>query len=204
MESKNEELLVECPNIISYESTKTIIEQMEKNICKIKIGNTRGTGFFCKIPLPDKEQNLTVLITANHIINENILNEENRKISVKIEEENEKKIINLNNRKKYTNEEYDITIIEIKEEDDIKNYLELDDVIISDLLKNNNKNEKLEDKTLYILHYPQAKLSVSYGIFVSIFEDKKYLFKHKCSTLVGSSGSPILNEDSHKVIGIHL
>ena len=184
--------------------TKTIIEQMEKNICKIKIGNTQGTGFFCKIPFPDKEHNLSVLITANHIINKNILNEENRKISVQIEEENEKIIIDLNNRMKYTNEEHDITIIEIKEEDDIKNFLELDELIKSDLLENINKNGKLEDKTLYILHYPGKKLSVSYGIFGDIFEDKKYFFTHKCSTLEGSSGSPILNEESNKVIGIHI
>ena len=204
MESENEELLVGCPNIISYESTKIIIKQMEKNICKIKIGGARGTGFFCKIPFPDKEHNLTVLITANHIINKNILNEENRKIPVKIKEENKKKIINLNNRMKYTNAEYDITIIEIKEEDDINYFLELDDVIMSDLLDNNNKNEDLEGKTLYILHYPGKKLSVSYGIFDKIFEDKKYLFTHKCSALEGSLGSPILNEESNKVIGIHL
>ena len=164
MESENEELLVGCPNIISYESTKTIIEQMEKKICKIKIGHNRGTGFFCKIPFPDKEPNLTVLITANHIIDKNILDEE--RISIKIKEENEKKIINLNNRIKYTNEEYDITIIEIKEEDNIKNFLELDDIIMSDLLNNDNKNEEFEDKTIYILHYPDANLSVSYGIFI--------------------------------------
>ena len=35
---------------------------------------------------------------------------------------------------KYINEEYDITIIEIKEEDNINNYLELDDVIINEII----------------------------------------------------------------------
>ena len=49
-----EKILTEYPNVISYECTKKIIEQMEKNICKIKIGNEQGTGFFCKIPFPDK------------------------------------------------------------------------------------------------------------------------------------------------------
>ena len=49
---------------------------------------------------------------------------------------------------KYTNEEYDITIIEIKEEDNIKNHLELDNIIIDDILNNNNnKNKEYIDET---------------------------------------------------------
>ena len=34
---------------------------------------------------------------------------------------------------KYTNDEYNITIIEIKEEDNINSYLELDDTIMNDV-----------------------------------------------------------------------
>jgi hypothetical protein len=37
-----ESLIIGSPNIISYESTKTIIDQMEQNICKINIGNVQG------------------------------------------------------------------------------------------------------------------------------------------------------------------
>ena len=61
-----------------------------------------------------------------------------------IKDELDFKKINLNNRMKYTNKEYDITIIELKEKDNIKNYLELDDNIINDL------NEEYIDKTIYI------------------------------------------------------
>ncbi len=39
MELKKESILRGCPNILSYECTKKIIEQMEKYICKINIGN---------------------------------------------------------------------------------------------------------------------------------------------------------------------
>ena len=113
-----------------------------------------------------------------------------------------KKQINLNDRIKYTNEEYDITIIEIKENDNIKNYLELDDKIIEDILNNNNRNNKYIDDTIYIIQYPEGKLSVSYGILNSIYEDEKYNFNHLCSTKGGSSGSPILNINN-KIIGIH-
>ena len=68
-EGENKSLI----NIISYETTKTIIDQMEKNICKINIGNLQGTGFFCQILFPDKNNMLPVFITNNHIIDEKLL-----------------------------------------------------------------------------------------------------------------------------------
>ena len=49
-----EDIISGYPNVISYESTKKIIEQMEKNIFKIKIGKKQGTGYFCKIPYNNK------------------------------------------------------------------------------------------------------------------------------------------------------
>ena len=137
MESNKESLLVGYPNPISYECTKMLLVQMEKCVCKIKIGNTQGTGSFCKIPFPNKKNMLPVLITNNHIINKEILNKKDAKISIDIKEKSDIKELNLNNRKKYTNEEHDITIIEIKENDEIKNYLELDDIITNDILNDN-------------------------------------------------------------------
>ena len=129
MEEHKESILTGYPNVISYECTKKIIEQMERNICKINIGMNQGTGFFCKIPFPNENNMLPVLITNNHIINSDILYKKNIKIKLDIKEEENIKEIILNKRMKYTNEEYDITIIEIKEEDNINNYLELDDIM---------------------------------------------------------------------------
>ena len=149
-----EDILSGYPNVISYECTKKIIEQMEKNIFKIKIGDEQGTGFFCKIPYNNK----IVLMTNNHVIDENI-----NEINIKIKEEKESRIINLNNRIKYTNKEYDITIIEMNEKDNINNYLELDDNI--------ELNEEYIDKTIYIIQYPEGELSVSYGILDNIYID---------------------------------
>ena len=74
------------PNVISFDFTKEIMNQMEKNICKIKIGEEQGTGFFCEIPFPDKKHMLKVLITANHIIGEDILYKNDAKISIYIKE----------------------------------------------------------------------------------------------------------------------
>ena len=71
MEGINENIIKDHPNPIPYECSKKILEQMEKNICKIKIGEEQGTGFFCKIPFPTKENLLPVFVTNNHIININ-------------------------------------------------------------------------------------------------------------------------------------
>ena len=101
-------------------------------------------------------------------------------------------------RMKYTNpdKEIDITIIEIKPKDGIKNYLEIDDDANSEILESEYRN-----KSIYILHYPKRDLSVSYGVIYYI-EDKK-IIDHLCSTEEGSSGSPILSLKSFKIIGIH-
>ena len=151
---------------------------MEKTICRLKIEDEQGTGFFCRIPFPNKKNMLPVLITNNHIINEKIL---------------------------YKNNEIIITIIELLEKDKINNYLKLDEDIITDIInkKDKNKNDNFIDKTLYALQYPESNLSVSYGILENICADKNYNFKHKCSTRKGSSGSPIININNNKIIGIH-
>ena len=210
MESNKESLLVGYPNPISYECTKMLLVQMEKCVCKIKIGNTQGTGSFCKIPFPNKKNMLSVLITNNHIINKEILNRKNAKISIDIKEKSDIKELNLNNRKKYTNEEHDITIIEIKENDEIKNYLELDDIITNDILNDNNRNKEFIDKTLYIIQYPESELSVSYGILESIYEDNlseaallDCFHKHIISKIRNAINDCILEQEASLRISAH-
>ena len=202
MKGKKESILSGYPHIISYDCHQKISEQMTKNICKIKIGGEQGTGFFCKIPFPDLNNMLPVLITNNHIINSNLLYKNNTKISMKTKEHSSEIIINLNNRKKYTDEKYDITIIELKEKDNIKNFLDLDEKIIYNIINNSNENDEYIDETVYIIQYPEGQLSVSYGVIETIFVDKRFNFSHKCCTRGGSSGSPILNL-KNKIIGIH-
>ena len=203
-EEEKENQITGYPNVIPFNCTKEIIHQMEKNICKIKVGPIQGTGFFCKIPFPNEKNVLKVLITNNHIINEDILYKKDQIISIYIKEKKKIKELNLNDRIKYTKnkEEYDITIIELKEEDDINDYLELDDKIINDIINSENENVEFIDKTHYIIQYPEGELSVSYGIILNIYNDKEYKFNHKCNTKTGSSGSPILTLNN-KVIGIH-
>jgi len=132
------------PEIIPINALIIIKEQSEKSICKIKC-NDGGTriGFFCKIPYPDKFHQIQVLMTNAHVINE----EDNEiKFSFK-EKDYEIKI--KDSRKIYINEEYDITIIEIKEKDiiDIILYLKLDDNIFK-------LDEIYKEKSVYLLSYP--------------------------------------------------
>ena len=63
------------------------------------------------------------MMTNNHVINEDILKD--KIIYVGINDDKEKKTIDISNRKIYTNKVYDTTIIEIKPEiDAINDFLE--------------------------------------------------------------------------------
>ena len=192
------------PKPIFYESTEIILEQMAKNICKININNSKGTGFFTKIPISDKL--IPVFITNYHVINkEHLDNKKEIEVIIYNKEVNlsqvESKKIEIKNKVIYYNEAYDVTIIEIDEKRDGKyEYLELDENIL-----NKNKIYEYLGNSIYILQYPcyyeKQKLAVSYGIIKNRFLDKEYDFAHYCSTEYGSSGSPILNIYNNKVIG---
>ena len=190
---------------VNIKGTKTILNQMMNCICKIKTKNKNqkeiiakdayGTGFFCKIPLTENKI-INCLMTNYHILDENYF-EENKEIKILLNDGNDARIIDLKIKRLIChNEEYDTTLVELKEEDNIKEYLELDDNIFKD-------NEKIfyEEKSIYIIQYPNWKEAcVSYGILNRI---NKYNIIHICSTDNGSSGSPILNLKNNKVIGIH-
>ena len=196
----NEKYLEDYPTPISYDKTKIILKQMKNSVCKVcKNDGSKGTGFFCKIPINNYKL-LPVFITNNHIINKNDLNKGNN-IVLQFnagQDNNNIKLLSTKNKYIYTNNEYDITIIEIDENDDnIYEYLELDDNIFKD-------TTNYIGNSIYIMHYPkQNNVSVSYGILKKIDRDEQYNFCHFCSTEYGSSGSPILNLSNNKVIGIH-
>ena len=182
------------PNLVDIAGTKIILEQMMNYICKIKINDGFGTGFFCKIPFMNSS--MKVLMTNCHVL-DNIIYIQNKELSLFINDDKEVKNIKIElDRKTYFNKKYDIAIIELKESDNIYNFLELDD----NLFKNEAKIY-YKDISVYILQYPLGKKSsVSYGKLIDI---DNYEIKHICNTMPGSSGSPILNLSNNKVIGIH-
>ena len=206
MSYQQEILKDDYPKWISLKSTEEIIKQMKSKICKIYLDSGNGTGFFCKIPFPNNKL-IPVLITNNHVINKEILDNENNNIYYsiynnrnsdpsRIVRQSDPAYINLKNRMKYTSEKYDITIIELNENDNIKEYLEIE--------LNENNMMMYNKKSIYLMHYPREEdISVSYGIIKNIKLDKLYEFSHYCSTEKGSSGSPILDITNNKIIGIH-
>ena len=182
---------------VSIKSTEIILDQMKNCVCKIHKGSVNGTGFFIRISYNNKLYDL--LVTNNHVLKEQDINT-GKIISISLNNEQIYKEIKIDsNRKKYTNKNLDVTIIEIKKEDNINNFLLLDDRILNKDIK--NYNNIYENESLYILNYINGKdMFVSYGILNNI-EDNKII--HKCNTDSGSSGSPIILLNNNKVIGVH-
>ena len=187
---------------ISHEHMNILLEKMEKFICKIKCDKGGfGTGFFCNIPL-NWNNSIKVIMTNNHVLNEDDIKiDKIIKFSINNEKENYEIRID-ESREKYTNEKYDITIIEIKEEDnlDINSFFEIDKKIF---IENNNKN--LKNKQINLLHYGGGKMKFSPGKIINIYEnyEENYTLDHNCDSEKGSSGGPLINSDTFLVIGIH-
>ena len=95
---------------------------------------------------------------------------------------------------------YETTIIELFEEKDgIKDFMELDFDLNNEMLTN-----KYINKSIYVLQYPNyEKVCVSYGIIKSIDLSNNYDILHLCNTDKGSLGSPIININNNKIIGMH-
>ena len=178
---------------ITIEETQKILEQMINCICKVKSKGMYGTGFFCQIKFLDNTF-IKVLTTSYQILDDNYF-KENNEINLIIN--NQARIINLKKKRKiYSNKDYDLTLVEIKDFDRISDCFELDENILS------QENPKLfyENKTIYVIQYlNMEKASVSYGIFNDLIDSE---IKHTCNIKPGSNCSPILMSTNNKIIGI--
>ena len=186
---------------------KDILFQMENCICKIynERENKVGTGFFCKIPFPNKSKNLYVLITCNHVLDKNNLTQ-GTEIKFTLNDDTiTKKIVINNSRRIYTRtlkeNEKDITMIEIDPEKDNINldaFLNFDENIYKDNLYDIYKN-----KSVYVIHYEDGKTKKYSPGLINSISDNKITINHNCTTKEGSSGGPIINLKDYGVIGIH-
>ena len=205
MEVKNyieEKNLKNSPKAISINQVDIISSKAKENMCKIYFSEEgTGTGFFCNIPNgPNSWNSLKVLITNYHILNENNIPID--KI-IKLSLNNEKKFYEIyidKFRKVYSNYTYDITIIELKEQDIIDkiSFFDIDDRIFREDFKDLFINEKI-----FLLHYPQgSEMKYSDGFLTNIEEDN-FSIRHSCDSSPGSSGGPIINSIDYRVIAIH-
>ena len=194
-----EKEIEDSPFKVSIDDNEKIINQSKQCTCLIKINNIiKGTAFFCKLINIYESKEMKVMITNNHVVGENELNQ--NVINFSYYDGHRLGKIELDkSRITFTNKNLDITIIELKEKDNINNFLKFDNNFIENkdqYLKSHYKNHPL-----YTLFYTGNKSYVSYGIIKDIQE--KQIF-HSCSTMEGASGSPVFLLNSQNVIGIHI
>jgi hypothetical protein len=195
-----EKELANQPKPIGKKELIILLDLVKKHICKINCKDgSHGTGFFCYVPI-GWGNFLTALLTNNHVLNLNDI-QPGQTINVTIDNDDKEFSID-NNRKTYTNESFDVTIIEIKEEDGIdeKSFFYLDKQIFEE-----NVSEIFKNCQIYLLHYPKGEdAEISPGVIKNITEDEeKKTIQHLCVTSGGSSGSPIINKNNYQVVGIH-
>ena len=211
MEKRYESSFNDSVQPVSIKETEFIIEQMKTCVCKIHLGSKKGTGFFIKIPF--RNQSMNVLMTNHHVLSANEIID-GKIITISFNNEEIIKNIKIDsNRKRYTNEKLDITIIEILGKDNINNYLTLDQQIKDRInlgkddisINTNYISNMYANQSIYLLNYIinnniSEEIFVSYGLLdkIDIIE-----IQHKCNTGKGSSGSPILLLKTKTVIGIH-
>ena len=120
--------------------------------------------------------------------------------------------LSINNDKKYfeiyidesritfTNKDFDVTFIEIKENDviDEDSFLDLDNQLYK-----SEDNDIFKNLPIYLLHYPKGtEINKSSGLIRRINDDN-YTIEHVCDSSSGSSGGPIFNLKDLKVLGVH-
>ena len=196
-----EKSIKDYPDFVKLQSMETIIQQIKNSIFKIHINaGGNGTGFFCSIYNKKNKQYQNVMITNNHVIGKDYY-KNNETIKISLNNGNKSMDIKLNSsRNFYTSKIYDVTIIEIKKEDNVdgNSFLKIDEKIYQD-----NPFDFFAKKSVYIIQYPQyIDACVSFGIINKINEDDNKIV-HYCTTNEGSSGAPIINLENNKVIGIH-
>ena len=132
--------------MINALSIGNFVEKAKNAVCEICVSTQKyGSGFFCKIPYTQNNNLLLpVLLTNNHVLSEDSLENENE---IKIKINGETKFISLKGRKKWTDKEIDFTCIEIKEEkDNIHTFYNLDDKV----LDQNSSNDCYLNQKVFI------------------------------------------------------
>ena len=173
--------------------------QKNKSICRLRIyGDNIGYGFLCKTPVT----NTQILVADKNVLNSEKL--ENKKTLELLlnNDDNKDLFINMDKERiKYDSKINEIFILEIKEDDELKNtdFIEIEDV---------NDINKYKKKDIYILPYELVeKKKFPVGIIKNVKEKgKEKIIIHNCNNLKRNqlaSFFPILNLETYKMIGIN-
>ena len=183
--------------IITEKQIQNIKKQIDNSFCKIECNKEEDViGFFCYLPIENEINLLPVIIVNNFIKNESdkiTIYKNNICLSLSIDKK----------RKIFVVEEDNITIIEIKEDDnlDMNSFLDIDEDIYKEDLK-----ESFVQKIIYLLYYSKSKdIKYSLGVIKDIDEGDDYKFEYLCDTENDSpSMGLIFNLSNFKIIGFHL
>ena len=150
MENRRNEVLIKDKTIKEIDLN---LNKVIKSVYKVKYNNRVGTGFLIKLNKDQKE--LNCLMTNEHVITKEMI--ESNEI-IEIENKSDEKLIkiNLDKNERFIiyNEEMDISIIEIKIDDNINDKCFL--------LPNLDNYMEYIDKDIYIVQYPLGK-NISYS-----------------------------------------
>lgn len=178
------------PEPITKQCIENILEQMNNTIYLINEQNENfESGIFCKIKY--NEINIPIVIINRYLSDEEI------NISINVSRKNGFQNISLG-EVKYRNKDYNITMIEIKENyNENINFIELDN--------NLNKNDSeiyYDEKQIYIIQLNNKKdISVSYGIIKNI-KDSNILYSSKLNENL--KFSLICDLSNNKLLGINV
>ena len=169
----------------------SLINEVRKAVCKVKIKYKIGTGFFMKVNDSKK-----YLVSNYHIISPDMSNED-----ILLHLSNEKDIkLNLKNRHIDYFQEIDITLIEIKDIDKICKEIKFLTYDLNYILG----YEVYKNGYVFTIGYPRGEESYGTGKIVDIKDQEFY---HTIQTDFGSGGSPIMllnnNINEIRVVGIH-
>ena len=180
-------------NIPVYDIINNSLHTSEyyQNLVRNKNDIKYGTGFFMKISDTKK-----YLITNYHILSEEKINQ-----NIEIEIHNNRKMrLNMNERDiRYYPEPKDITVIEMKINDDIYNDIEF---LFYDTNYIHIDYEIYKNSDIFSIYYSKEERIISSGKIININE---YDFTHNLTTDYCASGSPIIlnnNIDLIQVMGI--
>lgn len=192
-ESKDMQIITELVELvdenINESNPNTSFSRISKSICKIKVNNTFGTGFFATIPVIKNNLRMCGLITTNHILSMNELLQ-GRALSIIFDSNKKKKEIKLDDKRfRFTCPLIDISFIEITPD-------ELDKTVI--FLELNESKTKTNENVYITHHSSSGEFSFSQGIIKEIWG---FEINHSVSIDLEYSGAPLMNKDG-TVIGV--
>ena len=184
------------PNPVSKDSHQKILFQMNNLFYKFNIKDEKRLGICMFLFIKYQKKNIPVLITNYELINEQYLLNNNC-LDIFINNE----IINIELAEtKYLNKDYNLTILEIKENKiDNINFIE-----INEPCKEKDSEFCYNNESIYSLFYNydnnKSEIYAAYGI-INYINKSEFLFKSNLDSITNIS--PIFNLSNNNLIGIY-